>query len=155
MSYRAADTMDFLRLKSKMVEGDHDAVFSDGRRLPVYIYARPNAETKYCVEINAVFYEAKLLPGFLRLEIWPHVKAEREAEAAEAEREALKAQEEKPSNYREFVAKNDKAALQALGEQYAYRRSQQGIVSSHALTEANRKHAAEVARGLKPNRRNQ
>src|SRR5258708_9674077 len=98
MSFRACDVIGHLRMKQLMVESDHDAVFSDGRRLPVFIYARPNAETIYVSEVGANFFEAKLLPGFVRLEIQPEVKAQHEAEAAEAEK--LKAQA-KPNNHTE------------------------------------------------------
>src|SRR6266436_1718769 len=152
MSIRACDVIGHLRMKQLMVESDHDAVFSDGRRLPVFIYARPNGETIYAVEVGASFFEPKLLPGFLRLEITPDVKVQREVEAAEAE--ALKAQE-KPKDYAELVQRNQALTVQAHSERYASRMEQQGIVSNHPMTDANRREAAAIAARLRPNRNQQ
>ena len=141
--------MGHLRMKQQMVESDHDAVFSDARRLPIFIYQRPNAETIYTVEVGTQFFEAKLLPGFLRLEIQPEVKAQHEVEAAEAE--ALAAQA-KPRDYAELVERNQALTVQAHSERYASRMEQQGIVSNHPMTNANRREAAAIAARLRPNR---
>jgi len=135
-----------------MVESDHDAVFSDGRRLPVFIYTRPSGETQYVSEVGANFYEAKLLPGFLRLEIQPEVKAQHEAEAAEAE--ALAAQA-KPKDYAELVQRSQELTAQAHGERYASRMEQQGLVSKHPMTDANHREAEAIAARLRPNRNQQ
>jgi len=51
-----------------MVESDHDAIFSDSRKLPVFIYQK-DGQAKYMVELEGYqFFEAKTLPGFLRLQ---------------------------------------------------------------------------------------
>ena len=68
MSLRTCDAEPLLRLKKQMVESDHDAIFSDSRKLPVFIYQK-DGQAKYMVELEGYqFFEAKTLPGFLRLQ---------------------------------------------------------------------------------------
>ena len=71
MSLRPCDAEPLLRLKEQMIESDHDAIFSDGRKLPLFIYQK-DSQTKYMVELEEYqFFEAKNLPGFLRLQKQP------------------------------------------------------------------------------------
>jgi hypothetical protein len=65
MALREADSMNHLRLKEKMLESDCEAIFSDGRVLPVFIY-KTGGQTKFTVEQDDAFYEASTLPGFVR-----------------------------------------------------------------------------------------
>jgi len=142
MTYRAADILGHLRMKQNMVESDHEAVFSSGKRLPVLIYDSPNGERKLVIEAGNQFFEAKLYPGFARMELSPEVRAEREAEAAQTLQE-----QSQPKNFAEANANSHQQAMQAAADRYASRKHQNGIVSTHALTSANREHAAVVAAG--------
>jgi hypothetical protein len=70
MALREGDAWGFLKLKQQMVEADHLAVFSDGRKLPVFIYNN-GGQTQYCIEGEGCFYDAQKYSGFVRFEKSP------------------------------------------------------------------------------------
>jgi len=70
MALRSADAWDFLNLKKQMVEADHLAVLSDGRKVPVFIYTN-GGQQKYCIEGEGCFYETQKYSGFVRFEKIP------------------------------------------------------------------------------------
>jgi hypothetical protein len=70
MALRETDIIDHLRLKEKMLESDSEAIFSDGRVLPVLIY-KTGGQTKFTVEIENQFFEASAVSGFDRFERKP------------------------------------------------------------------------------------
>jgi hypothetical protein len=70
MAIREGDALPYLRLKQKMLESDCEAVFSDGRVLPTFIY-KTGGQTKFTVDLDDAFYEAAALPGFVRFTKMP------------------------------------------------------------------------------------
>lgn len=70
MALRSAEAWDFLRLKQSFQESDHNAVYQDGRVLPVLI--RDIGSVQQCaVEIGEQLHEAQKVNGFLRFEKLP------------------------------------------------------------------------------------
>ena len=67
MALRETDAWDFLNLKKQMVEADHLAVLSDGRKVPVFIYTN-GGQQQYCIEGEGCFYETQKHSGFVRFE---------------------------------------------------------------------------------------
>jgi hypothetical protein len=65
MGFREGDAWKYLRLKEKMVASDCEAVFSDGRVLPAFIY-KTGGQTKFTVELENQFFDASTLPGFVQ-----------------------------------------------------------------------------------------
>ncbi len=65
MAIREGDALPYLRLKQKMLESDCEAVFSDGRVLPAFIY-KTGGQTKFTVDLDDAYYEAVALPGFVQ-----------------------------------------------------------------------------------------
>src|SRR5262249_41928745 len=82
----------FLRMKELMIESDHNAVFKDGRKLPVFIYQQRGKPHQLCVEIEdeGKFFVANTMPGFIGFEVLPEIRAERESELAKREENAPK-----------------------------------------------------------------
>jgi len=146
MTLRACDAEPFLRLKRSMVESDHDAEFLDGRKLPVYIY-QTAGQPKYMVELEYQFFEAKTLPGFVRLQKQPDAQP-RVEEAPPVESTKITG-----NTWREQKANADRINRKALGDrQAANKEQQQGIVVDSPLARANYKHAQDVAARLRPQR---
>jgi len=70
MALRETDAWDYLRLKNTFVESSSEAVFQDGRRLPVLI--RDVGGVQQCaVEIDNQLFEAAKVTGFLQYETIP------------------------------------------------------------------------------------
>jgi len=70
MSLRTGDAWDYLRLKSTFQESDSNAVYSDGKVLPVLIRDIGGVQ-QYAVEINDQLFEAAKVTGFLRYQQIP------------------------------------------------------------------------------------
>jgi hypothetical protein len=70
MALREGDAVAHLRLKQQMVESDSEAVFTDGRALPVFIYTS-GGQAKHVVETGDAFYEARAVSGFVRMQKQP------------------------------------------------------------------------------------
>jgi hypothetical protein len=70
MALRTGDAWDYLRLKSTFQESDSNAIFSDGRVLPVLIRT-VNGTQQCAVEINEQLFEAAKVSGFLKYEKIP------------------------------------------------------------------------------------
>jgi len=146
MTLRTCDAEPFLRLKNSMVESDHDAEFLDGRKLPIYIYQK-DGQTKYMVELEYQFFEAKTFPGFLRLQKQPDAKPP-VVEAPPVESAKITG-----STWAEQRANADRINRKALGDRQAANKEQQkGIVVESPLARANYKHAQDVAARLRPQR---
>ena len=146
MTLRTCDAEPFLRLKNSMVESDHDAEFLDGRKLSIYIYQK-DGQTKYMVELEYQFFEAKTFPGFLRLQKQPDAKPP-VVEAPPVESAKITG-----STWAEQRANADRINRKALGDrQAANKEQQQGIVVDSPLARANYKHAQDVAARLRPQR---
>jgi hypothetical protein len=67
---RSVDAVDYLRLKSMFKPSDCNALFSDGRKLPVLIRT-VNGAQQCAVEINDQLFEAAKVTGFLRYQQIP------------------------------------------------------------------------------------
>ncbi len=65
---RGADALDYLRLKSAFKPSDCNALFSDGRKLPVII--RPDTG-QLAVEIEDRLFDPQKLPNFQKFELKP------------------------------------------------------------------------------------
>ena len=65
---RGADAIDYLRLKSAFKPSDCNALFSDGRKLPVII--RPDSG-QLAVEIEDRLFDPAKLPTFQKFELKP------------------------------------------------------------------------------------
>ena len=70
MALRGAEAWDHLRLKAQMVEGDHNAVFSNGSVLPIFMRTVGNT-TQLFVELEHGFFDPQQVPGFVRLQKQP------------------------------------------------------------------------------------
>jgi hypothetical protein len=70
MALREGDALAFLRLKSLFKPSDCNAVYSDGRVLPVLIRT-VNGSQQCAVEINEQLFEAAKVSGFLKYEKIP------------------------------------------------------------------------------------
>jgi hypothetical protein len=139
MTLREADSWFYLQLKAKMVESDHDAIFADGRILPVFIY-QTDGQTKYTIEIDYKFFEAKSLPGFLRLEKQP------DAHSAGVETPPVQSTKIQGSTWAEQKANAEMRGRKNLAEQHDSRKSQQGISApDSAFAKASHAHAQAVA----------
>src|SRR5258708_1693836 len=123
MSLRACDAEPYLQLKKQMIESDHDALFSDNRQLPVFIYQK-DSQTKYLVELDYQFFEAKLLPGFLRLQRQPGAQPP-VVEAPPAEPTKLKG-----STWAELKRSAEEQERRARAERYAGQKDQQTGLSA-------------------------
>src|SRR5207302_11289245 len=124
MTLRTCDAEPFLRLKNSMVESDHDAEFLDGRKLPIYIYQK-DGQTKFMVELEYQFFEAKTVPGFVRLQKQPDAQPQ-PVEAPPGESGRLKV-EPRPgeSSFAALKRTAEEQERKARAEQYAARRGQQ------------------------------
>jgi len=141
MSLRACDAEPLLRLKKQMVESDHDAIFSDGRKLPVYIYQR-DGQTKYMVELEEYqFFEAKTLPGFLRLQKQP------DAQPPVIEAPPVESTKLRGSTWAELKKSAEEREGRARAERYAGQKEQQTGLSApdSAFAAASREHAEQIA----------
>jgi hypothetical protein len=70
MELRSGDAWDYLRLKSTFQESDSNAVYSDGKVLPVLIRDIGGVQQR-AVEIGDQLFEAEKERGFLRFERIP------------------------------------------------------------------------------------
>jgi hypothetical protein len=70
MALRGPEAMDYLRLKQTFLPSDCNAVYSDGRVLPVLIRSI-GGKTQCAVEISDQLYEPEKSAGFLRFELKP------------------------------------------------------------------------------------
>ena len=90
MALRETDAWDYLRLKNTFVESSSEAVFQDGRRLPVLI--RDVGGVQQCaVEIGEQLHEAQKVSGFLRFEKIPEPVVEPPPPAEPTEKEIYEA----------------------------------------------------------------
>jgi hypothetical protein len=91
MTYRAADILDHLRMKQNMVESYDDAVFSDGKRLPILIYDQSNGERKLVIEVGNQFYDLadRALERLREHDSEEEMKRMQESSARAAEYQAL------------------------------------------------------------------
>ena len=64
---RESDALAYLRLKSRFQESDHNAVYADGRVLPV-LFRTVNGVQQCVVEIGDQLFEAAKVSGFQRFE---------------------------------------------------------------------------------------
>jgi hypothetical protein len=69
MGYREADSWTYLRLKEKMLKSDREAIFSDGRVLPAFIYNTVKTSSSRHRPCRASFdlVRSPSQPRFLRL----------------------------------------------------------------------------------------
>src|SRR6266403_3961189 len=70
MSLREGDSWLYLKFKQTLIESDHNAVFSNGPVLPVFMRTVSGA-TQLFVEIEYKFFDPRQVPGFVRLEQQP------------------------------------------------------------------------------------
>jgi hypothetical protein len=117
-----------------MVESDHNAVFSDGKKQTVYIY-QTDGRTKYVVEREYHFFEAKLLPGFLRLEKQPDLQPP-VVESPPVESTKLMG-----SSWGELKRSAEERERQARAKRYTEQESQQEIPASRDSAFAKASHA--------------
>jgi hypothetical protein len=128
---REGDAWAFLSLKKQMVEADHLAVFSDGRKLPVFIYNN-GGQTQYCIEGENCFYEAQKYSGFVRFEKIPEPLVEPPAPIPPTETDlfeaAVKEEQAKNPGDNSWVVRrrvNDRFFREGLTRQQQGRQSQQ------------------------------
>ena len=142
MTLRACDAEPYLRLRQQMIESDHDAVFSDGKVLPIYIFQQ-GAETKHVVEIEYRFFEAKLLPGFVRLQKQP------DTQPLVVETSPVESGKLKGSTWADLKRSAEEKERRARAERYSGQKDQQQGLSAPdpALAAASHSHAQTVASG--------
>jgi len=139
---RPCDAEPLLRLKKQMVESDHDAIFSDGRQLPVFIYQK-DSQTKYMVELEGYqFFEAKTLPGYVRLQKQP------DAQPPVIEAPPVQSGKLKGSTWAELKRSAEEQERRARAERYAGQKEQQTGLSTpdSAFAKASHELAQTVAK---------
>jgi len=123
MALRGAEAWDHLRLKAQMVEGDHNAVFSNGSVLPIFMRTVGNT-TRLFVELEHGFFDPQQVPGFVRLEKQP------DAQPAIEEAPPVESTKLQGSTWAELKRSAEERERQARSERYAGQKEQQGIPTS-------------------------
>jgi len=67
MSLRPADALAYASFKAELIESDHEAVFSDGHREPIY-YRVKDGKQELLVEVNYQWFRTSIAPGLVRVE---------------------------------------------------------------------------------------
>ncbi|PYU66600.1 MAG: hypothetical protein DMG49_21575 [Acidobacteria bacterium] len=140
MSLREGDSWLYLKFKQTLVESDHNAVFSNGSVLPVFMRT-VNGATQLIVEIEYKFFDPRQVPGFIRLEKHP------DAQPPVVEAPPVESTKLKGSTWAELKRSAEEQERRARVERYAgQKEQQQGIAApDSAFAAASRQHAQEIA----------
>jgi hypothetical protein len=129
---KPADAWDHLRLKEKLIESDHVAVFSDGRRLPIYIYEPKGRPRQLLVEIDQQFGPPEAAKGYVRRE-----KIHPEAPVAVINPPVVPDNRIKGSTWHEMKVNAEKKAKENLAAIQAGNRSQNSWITQNRREERN------------------
>jgi len=146
MSLREGDSWLYLKFKQTLIESDHNAVFSNGPVLPVFMRTVSGA-TQLFVEIEYKFFDPRQVPGFVRLEQQPDAQPQ-VVESPPVESGRLKV-ESRPgeSSFAALKRTAEEQHLKARAERYQANKAQQTGLSAPdtALAVASHQHAQVVA----------
>jgi hypothetical protein len=122
MSVRGIDAWDHLLFKETLVESDHEAIFSDGRRQPVYFRTK-NGKCELFIELDCKWanHADAVKYGLVRYERIPEVQLP-VFEAPPTESRKIQG-----STTAEIMRNAEAQARANLNAQYAAHQAQQGI----------------------------
>jgi hypothetical protein len=148
MSLSACDAEPYIRLKEKVESRptNSNAVYSNGKVLPVFIYSLGGKDVFVIEGEDYKFYPAQQVPGWIRWENKP------DAQPQAAESPAVESTKIKGSSWTELRQSAQEQERKARVEQRSSHQAQQGAEFDSPLARASRKHAQDVASRLRPQR---
>jgi len=116
MSLREGDSWPYLTMKQELTESDHEAVFSDGRRLPLFFRNR-NGQNEFFVDIEYKWIRTSNVPGIVRYEKLLDDQPPVQEPAVEPA---------KPKNFAELQQRTQEQARNTMVERYGQNKSTNG-----------------------------